>query len=377
MRSSMYSVMRLCVQHVTKLVTVILAGLVCVQAFADPPPPGTVTEYTAPTPFSGPCNLVQGPDGQMWFTEVLAHKIARIGPTGQIQEFNIPNTLTIGPDPTLPLLGLAALPPLDALLQSLSGSSLTLPYPASFQCGINNGPDGNIWFTNAVSNLIGYINPTTHAIVTYAVPTLASNVEDIYAGPDNAMWFVEPSSSKIGRFDLATGVITEYPLANPAAAPIGIFAASDGGMWFPEFVGNKIGRIDVVTKAITEYTVPTPAATPFVLRVETPDGSLWFSEFTGNKIGKIAMSTGVITEYALPEAASGPVSVTRGSDGNIYSDEGLSNKIAQLNPTTGVITEKPIPTLPGAFPEEIRFGTGNDIWFTELVTDQVGSMTLF
>jgi len=185
------------------------------QAFADPPP-GTVTQYTAPTPLSGPCNLVEGPDGQMWFTEVLAHKIARIdAATAQIQEFNIPNTLAIGPDPVLPLLGLAGLPPLNALLQTLSGSSVTLPYPASFQCGINNGPDGNIWFTNAVSNLIGYINPKTHAIVTYAVPTLASNVEDIYAGPDNAMWFAEPSSSKIGRFDLATGMITEYPLSNP------------------------------------------------------------------------------------------------------------------------------------------------------------------
>jgi virginiamycin B lyase len=342
------------------------------------PPPGTVTEYTAPTPLSGPCNLVEGPDGQMWFTEVLAHKIARIdAATGAIQEFDIPNAISIGPDPTLPLLGLAALPPLNALLQTLSGSSVTLPYPASFQCGINDGPDGNIWFTNAVSNLIGYINPATHAIVTYPVPTLGSNVEDIYAGPDNAMWFVEPSSAKIGRFDLASGEITEYALPDPASAPIGIFAASDGGLWFPEFVGNKIGRIDAASKAIVEYPVPTPLATPFVLRVETSDGSLWFSEFTGNKVGRISMKTGAITEYPLPEAASGPVSVTLGSDGNIYSDEGLTNKIAQVNPATGIISERPIPTLPGAFPEEIRFGTGNLIWFTELVTDQVGNMTLF
>ena len=114
-----------------------------------------------------------------------------------------------------------------------------------------------------------------------------------------------------------------------------------------------------------------------MLRVETADGSLWFSEFTGNKIGRISITTGAVIEYPLPQPLSGPVSVTLGSDGNIYSDESLTNRIAKLIPSTGVIAEKPIPALPGAFPEEIRFGAGNKIWFTELVSGQVGSMTLF
>lgn len=352
--------------------------LVCVSGHAQAQAPGTVTQYTAPTPFSGPCNAVEGPDGQMWFVEVLAHQIARIdADSGTIQEFTIPNTLTVPAQPLLPVLGLTALAPLNNLLQLLSGTSVTLPYPASFACGINNGPDGNIWFTNAVSNLIGNINPSTHVIRTYPVPTLASNVEDIYAGRDNAMWFAEPSSGKIGRFDLGTHIITEYPVPNPASAPIGVFAASDGGIWFPEFVGNKIGRIDIKTKIITEYPLPTAAATPFVLRVETPGGFLWFSEFSGDKIGKISMATGQITEYTVPTPFAGPVSVTLGSDGDIYTDESLVNKIAKLDPTAGTFTEKPIPALPGAFPEEIRFGTKSEIWFTELVTDQVGAMTLF
>jgi virginiamycin B lyase len=118
-------------------------------------------------------------------------------------------------------------------------------------------------------------------------------------------------------------------------------------------------------------------ATPFVLRAETSDGSLWFTEFTGNKIGKISKATGAIVEYPLPEPLSGPISLTLASDGNIYTDESLSNKIAKLVPATGVISEMAIPAPPGAFPDEIRFGTGNKIWFPELVADQVGSMTLF
>lgn len=362
------------------------AGIVCGILFlADQPaaaqvftPIAPVTQYTAPTPDSGPCNLVKGPDGKMWFIEVLASKLARIDDAaGTVQEFAIPNTVTIPPDPQLPVLGHLVLQNLNRTLSALSGSSVALPYPASFACGINNGPDGNIWFTNGVSNLIGYINPTTHQIATFPVPTLASNVEDIYPGPDNAMWFVEPSASKIGRFDLATQQITEYPLSNPLASPIGIYAASDGGLWFPEFVGNKIGRIDPYTKVIVEYNVPTAAALPFVLRAETPGGFLWFSEFSGNKIGRLEIATGHITEYAVPTPASGPVSVTLGSDGNIYSDGGLSNDLIKVDVRTGHVSERLLPIAPGAFPEEIRFGTDDQIWITQLVTNQVLSTPMF
>jgi virginiamycin B lyase len=41
---------------------------------------GAVTEYPVPTPSSGPAFIAAGPDGNMWFTETSAAKIAKIVP---------------------------------------------------------------------------------------------------------------------------------------------------------------------------------------------------------------------------------------------------------------------------------------------------------
>jgi len=320
----------------------------------------------------------------MWIEGLIDHTLTKFDASTKLfEQFNLPTTFT-APSPSseaAALPGLSKYPLLELTLQliansfsKLAGTQITLP--VSLQCGINNGPDGNIWFNNLAGNFLANINPTTKVISTYPLPDIAI-AWDLTGGPDNAIWYSGGPPSKIGRLDLATKVFTQYLLPNPVSVPVGIFGASDGGMWFPEILGNKIGRIDVKTKVITEYTVPTPLALPFVLRAETPDGSLWFTEFLGNKIGKISMKTGVITEYPLPEPLSGPISVTLGADGNIYSDLSLNNQIARLNPNTGQITTKQIATIPLAFTDEIRAGAGNKIWFTELLANEFGSITPF
>ena len=39
---------------------------------------------------------------------------------------------------------------------------------------ITAGPDGNLWFTEFASDQIGMINPTTHAIAEFPIPTAGS-----------------------------------------------------------------------------------------------------------------------------------------------------------------------------------------------------------
>jgi streptogramin lyase len=56
-----------------------------------------VTEFPVPTANSGvgPGSLTVGPDGNLWFTESLAPKIARITPTGAVTEFPVTRTLPL------------------------------------------------------------------------------------------------------------------------------------------------------------------------------------------------------------------------------------------------------------------------------------------
>ena len=50
------------------------------------PTSSAFTFYDLPTPLSGPCDSVQGPDGALWVSNILANTIARIDPkTGAVE----------------------------------------------------------------------------------------------------------------------------------------------------------------------------------------------------------------------------------------------------------------------------------------------------
>jgi len=63
----------------------VVAGLVAQLAFAAPAA-SPFTFYNLPTPESGPCDAVAGPDGALWVQNILVNTIVRIDPTtGSVQ----------------------------------------------------------------------------------------------------------------------------------------------------------------------------------------------------------------------------------------------------------------------------------------------------
>src|SRR5262249_35001296 len=63
---------------------------------------GNITEFSPPTSVSAPWEIVGGPDGNIWFTELFGQKIGRITPAGVFTEFPVPHSspagITAGPD---------------------------------------------------------------------------------------------------------------------------------------------------------------------------------------------------------------------------------------------------------------------------------------
>ena len=95
-----------------------VVALAVVVATASAAP--TITEFASG---AGPQDGAAGPDGNTWFVESGANKIARVTPSGGIVEFSA---------------GLTA---------------------AAGLAGIVAGPDGNLWFTEGARNAIGQITP--------------------------------------------------------------------------------------------------------------------------------------------------------------------------------------------------------------------------
>ena len=122
---------------------------------------GELTEFDVPTEDSTPAGIVRGPDGNVWFTEATAGKVAKITPAGNVTEFALPDGAEAGPQE------------------------------------IALGPDKNLWVTDPGRSLIARVS-VNGRIVVVPTPTDAAGPLGITSGPRNAIWFTESDANAIG-----------------------------------------------------------------------------------------------------------------------------------------------------------------------------------
>ena len=263
---------------------------------------------------SDPLGIVAGADGNVWFTQPQANKIARITPAGVVTEFSLAND---GAQPT----------------------------------AIVNGPDESLWFTEAGAATIGRIT-TTGAIREFSIPSGTPAV-GIIAGPDGNIWFLEPG--RAGRVT-PTGTITEIGLPGH---PKSIAAGPDGNVWF---AAEFFGRINTTTLGISGLAgvglgkiVTSMAA--------GPDGAMWFTvtNNTSGPIGRIS-TTGTRSFFTLPESMQSAESITAGPDGNLWFSDPVVGAVGRLT-VVGVVTEFLTPSA--STPKGISAGPDRSLWYTD------------
>jgi streptogramin lyase len=298
-------------------------------------------------------------------------------------------------------------------LPSVTVHEFLLPTTGTGVTGIIKGADGNLWFTEPTTNIVGHISPVTGSIVEIVLPNAGSMPLEIAGGSDGNLWFTEQGTSKIGRITPA-GALTEFPTLTASAMPSGISLGADGNLWFTEFGVGKIGRI-TTSGTVTEFTLPSATRGPYGIG-RGPDGNLWFTEKTANQIGRIT-PTGSMTEFALPSDSTSPApwGIARGADKNLWVTLSGTNKIARVTTsgsvmeftlsiaggphgiaaapdgnlyfaetnvgeigrisTAGSISMFQIPTLL-SFPQDVTMGPDGNLWFTESNTDRIGEAVL-
>ena len=112
----------------------------------------------------GPDGIVAGPGGNLYLTERLAGKVREIDTSGnlvaewQLPYGSTPTAITVGSDGNIYVaeLGIASIARINPT-ESTSGAVTQFPTPTqdSGPWGIVAGPDGNIWFTEALAGKIG------------------------------------------------------------------------------------------------------------------------------------------------------------------------------------------------------------------------------
>jgi virginiamycin B lyase len=170
---------------------------------------------TAITVGSFPHGPTIGLDGKFWFCLFSGNQIGNIDTSGTYTATNLP--------------------------QSSSGCGVTTP--AVYQ-SVNQE-----CFTENTVNKIGCIpigNQTTGAITQFNIPTATSNTWGITTGADGNLYFGERDTNIVGMVTMATGkIVNEWPLPNGGTSPNKICLAFSNYLVFTEHVTDNVDVLNV------------------------------------------------------------------------------------------------------------------------------------
>lgn len=285
-------------------------------------PDGVVTTFRAPG-IGRPYDIVAGPGGDLWFTMEGAASLGRITVGGAISLLPLsfePTWLAAGPDGNLWVNdrdgdAVWRVTP-DGVASPFRGGGIDRPGD------IVAGIDGALWFTNA-GQTIGRLT-TAGAISTF--PTPGSYPVLLAAGPDGNVWFTDEVSQRVGRL-APGGAVTTF--ADPRVSPYaGIAAGTDGAVWFTDPTG-AIGRVTATVEGAPVFVAatagnrsatvswqapPVPVGGPIIgySVVASPGGaSCATSGSTSCTVGGLAAGTAhTFSVSAIGSGGPGPAGVT-------------------------------------------------------------------
>ncbi len=238
-----------------------------------------------------------------------------------------------------------------------------LPTPGSRPHDPLAMPDGSIWYTGQMADVLGRLDPTTGAIKQYPLPP-NSGPHGLVADKDGNIWYTANFAGYIGKFDPRTGHVTQYPMPDPAAHdPHTPVFDRHGVLWFTVQDGNFVGRLDPVTGTIKLVRLPSPHSLPYGMVISSK-GVPFFDEFGANRIGRIDPATMTIHEYTLPNPAARPRRIAITSGDTIWYTDYARGYLGRLDPATGAVTEWPSPGGPNSQPYGIAAMRGV-IWYSE------------
>jgi virginiamycin B lyase len=239
-----------------------------------------------------------------------------------------------------------------------------LPTPGSRPHDPLAAPDGSIWYTGQMANVLGHIDPMTGDIKEFRPDTPGSGPHGLVMDRNGNIWFAANFKGYIGKFDPIAGKFTEYPLAPEAHDPHTPVFDRNGTLWFTVQSADMIGRLDTETGKAKTVSVPTPKANPYGM-VVTSKGVPYFVEFGSNKIASVDPDTMAIHEYELPSANARPRRVAITSDDVLYYSDYGRGYLGKFDTASNkMIAEWPSPGGPQSKPYGITSIDGI-IWYSE------------
>ncbi len=232
--------------------------------------------------------LALGPDGAIWYSKELVHRMGRLPANGG------------------------------------KGIEYQLPDPNAFPGALAAAPNGRIWYVDGAGNKVGYMT-SDGTVVAYDAPnTNNTNTapNSITLAADNSVWVTSIGLNAVLRVDPESGAFTRYDIATPDAQPTLITRGPQGALWFLMPGVNKIGRI-TTSGQITEFAAGFEALDSLAAG---PDGAVWYSSM--GEVGRLDPSSGRVQKFAC----AGGGGMTVGPDGHLWIQSKTGSEIYVVKP---------------------------------------------
>ena len=206
------------------------------------------------------------------------------------------------------------------------------------------------------------------------------------------IWFTGKRTSTVGKFNILTKKVEHFELQNLAALPIFLNAGVNGTIWGTELQGNAILNVNT-SGQVSEYTISTSNSRPIAVIPGPTTNYMWFTEEAGVKIGKID-AEGNITEFPVPALQKNAIiaSLAFDQENNLW----VQVYVDHNNPNTegndymikfdkSIVEAKSLNDVPfelhylpskGSMIHRIKLGKDGNLWFTEMMTDLLGKVTI-
>lgn len=320
--------------------TLVIAALMAL-AVAAPADAVTITEFEAnPGQISVPINIVGGPDGNLWWTELGSEPgIGRMSPTGErfpvIPDTSNPIDLAVAPSGWVSWVtqeGFGRRSPSGIVTReasSFSAGSITLTPSGQIRFGGRQGATATV--------ICSPQDPTSDHLETESTCAGEKNgnrVEGIAAAPDGTLWASVSKSNAVFISSTASFGFTNRVDLPAGSEPVGIVVGPEGNAWIAMWEADAIDRI---TPAGTRTRFLLPAGSRPNDLALGPDGAFWIVEAGTGAIARMTTAGSVTGEYPVPSGETGQLGITVGPDGNLWFTDPEAGKIGKLVPDPLVI----------------------------------------
>jgi streptogramin lyase len=253
-----------------------------------------------------------------------------------------------------------------------------LPRPDAAPHDEEMDAQGNIWYSDFQSAVLGKLDPKTGKVVEYPIPIqkpidkgFPTGGLQIAIDKDGNIWEGTMGQAQVVRFNPKTEKMDIWPSAdwnigdNRVTMVDPSFASVDGKVWVNESgvaPGNTDFQLDLKTGQWTRVTLPPGSPPAYAYDIVADSHNNVYGMGTGNdNIWETDAKTLKTTFYQIPTQGAGGRRGHIDSQDRLWFAEFYGNGLAMFDPATQKITEWKIPT-PYVNPYDAQFDDKTYFW---------------